>query len=162
MAQPGLEKHNQFNTPIRTTFITQEKVAIIDPCHPLYGQEFPLLHLTNHHQLEPCCLVEIIPGVDRLIPIRQTNLSPSETIVFPCPVDISSFYNLVKVFQKAEAQIEMECCDGSRRNQLSSDDCNSPAESMGNLGCKPAKAGNANNRQSVSANDGGVETGGKE
>jgi hypothetical protein len=162
LALPALAKHNQCNTPIGQTLISQEKVTVTDACHPLHDQTFLLLHITNHHELEPCCLVEIIPGVERLIPVRQTNLSTSKSFVFSCPLDISSLHNLVTVFKNIEARVEMEFDDGIRGNQQANNSNHSPTESMGYIGCKTANAGHPNDRQSLSTDDRGAETGGEE
>jgi hypothetical protein len=76
--------------------------------------------------------VEIIPGVDRLIPLRQTSLSSIKPFVFSCPLDISSLHNLIEVFQLVETQVEMECGDGEKNNQRSNPDGDIPTASMGN------------------------------
>jgi len=95
------------------TFQGQAQVTVTDPCHPLYDRTFPLLYLTNQRELEPCCLVELAPGIERLVPIRQTSLSESTRIVFASPFDLSSVQNLIRVFARIAAQVERENCNDS-------------------------------------------------
>ena len=106
--------------------------------------------------------MEIIPGVDRLIPLRQTSLSSSELFVFSCPLDISSLYNLIEIFRTVETQVEMECGDGNKSDRGSNQDSDIPTASMGNNGCKAANDRHTNDRQFMSANDRGAKSGGEE
>lgn len=102
-----LAKRNHSNTSKSMTLDDQATVTVTDPCHPLYHHTFPLLYQTNQRELEPCCLVQIAPGVERLIPTRQTSLSTLPAAGFSCPVDLSSLHNLIKTFAHILAQVEM-------------------------------------------------------
>jgi hypothetical protein len=143
-------KHNQSNTPKRTTFSSVETITITDPCHPLFNRNFPLLHLTNHHNFEPCCLVQIIPGVERLIPVRQTNLSATTPFGFSSPLDLSSLQKLEETFAHILTQVEMECSDESEATKRGRNDGHSSPESLGDTGRHPTESGIASDCQSVS------------
>ena len=80
--------HNQRYAPLGNDITLPETVTVVDPRHPLYDQTFPLLQLTNAQNLIRCCVVQLAPSVDRLIPINATNLAPAPPLVFPSPVDL--------------------------------------------------------------------------
>jgi hypothetical protein len=78
-------------------------VIVIDPRHPLYDQTFPLLHLTNARNLIRCCVVQLPPDVERLIPITATNLASASPLVFSSPIDLSSLQRLITTFRRIQA-----------------------------------------------------------
>jgi len=93
-------------------------VTVIDPRHPLYDQNFPLLHIKNKQELVRSCLVQLTKDVERLIPVQVTDLAMSAPDIFPVPLDISSLHSLTQTFARIAAQLERECGDeGSRREQ---------------------------------------------
>lgn len=112
-ARPGRGKPSQVNTPIRKSLATSETVTIVDPRHPLYDQTFPLLHVKNHRDLIPSCLIRVLEGVDRLVPVAVTDLAAAPIIVHSLPLGVSSLQNLIQTFARIQEQVETECGDGS-------------------------------------------------
>jgi hypothetical protein len=154
-----LAKHNQHNASIGTTFETQETVTITDPCHPLHDQTFPLLFLTKFHNYEPCCMIQVTPGVDRLIPVRQTNLSPADFPVFPSPLDISSLHRLIETYTRILAQVKRECEDEIEGTDPATSGGNPATAGVGDLGCGATAGSLSNNRQSLPADHPDLGTG---
>jgi hypothetical protein len=124
-------------------------VTIIDPCHPLYNRTFPLLLITNHHGLEPCCQVQIAPGGERMIPVRQTSLSSSAPVAFSSPFDLSSLHNLIETFASILAQVEMERSDETRGTTPTNNGRDNFTTSMGDTGSHSTTDGPANRGQSL-------------
>jgi hypothetical protein len=114
-------KPNQVNTPIDKKILKPETVTVTDPRHPLYDQTFPLLHIKNKQELVLSCHVQITPGVNRLVPLNLTDLATTPVDVFPAPLHISSVQNLVRIYRRIVAQIEMEKGNGAG-NQLQESD----------------------------------------
>ena len=106
-----MEKPDQVNAPIEKILATPETVTIVDPRHPLYDQTFPLLQIKNHRNLIPSCLVRVLEGVDRLVPVAVTDLAATPVIVYSSPLDVSSLENLVQAFARVQEQVEVECGD---------------------------------------------------
>jgi len=129
----------------------QAAVTVTDPCHPLNNQTFPLLYLTNQRELEPCCLVQIAPGVERLIPRRQTSLSILTPTVFSSPLDLSSLQNLIGTFAHILAQVEMESSDDSGATTQTTGRSRSAPASVGDVGPDPSTGGLASIDQSMPA-----------
>ena len=113
VVQPVLEKPNQFNTLIKRK-AAAEKVTLTDPCHPLYEQSFPLLHIKNKQNMVPSALIQLQEGVNRLVPLESTNMAVSPPVVFPLPVDISSLEKLTKIFDQIQAEVKREDSDETR------------------------------------------------
>jgi hypothetical protein len=59
-----------------------EAVTVTDPAHPLYGLTLPCLGVTNKQRLGRACVVWLAPGIERLVPVAATSLSP---IAHPAP-----------------------------------------------------------------------------
>jgi hypothetical protein len=131
------------------TFGMQETVTITDPCHPLYDQTFPLLFTTKYHNYEPCCMIQISPEADRLIPIRQTNLSTPVFHVFPSPLDISSLHRFIETFTRIGVQVERKCRDEFEGANTGTRGKDPSTTGMENSGCSSAASSIANNRQSL-------------
>jgi hypothetical protein len=113
LALPAPEKPDQVNTPIRKSLAIPETVTIVDPRHPLYDQTFPLLHIKNHRNLIPSCVIQVLEGVDRLVPVAVTDLATAPVIVYSLPLDVSSLQNLIQTFARIQEQVESECDDES-------------------------------------------------
>lgn len=113
MDQAGWENRNQQSAPLGNDISLPETVTVVDPRHPLYDQTFLLLHLTNAQNLIRCCVVQLTPHVDRLIPITATSLAPTSPVVFPSPVDLSSLQRLVTTFRSILAARAAEGRDES-------------------------------------------------
>jgi hypothetical protein len=90
-------KPDQVNTPISKSLATPETVTIVDPRHPLHDQTFPLLHVKDHRNLIPSCLIQVLEGVDRLVPV-------------------SSLQNLIQTFACIQEQVESECGDENTKD----------------------------------------------
>ena len=118
-------KPNQLNTLKRKNFAVPERITIVDPRHPLFGQTFPLLHLKNKQNLVPCGLVRLATGAERLIPLSVTDLAPIPPNVFSLPLDLSSLHNLTQTFSRILAQVERECGDETAADQ--------PTQALGHL-----------------------------
>jgi hypothetical protein len=129
----------------------QEMVTITDPCHPLHDQTFPLLFITKFHNYEPCCMIRVAPEVDRLIPVRQTNLSQTEFSRFPSPLDLSSLHCLIETYTRILAQVERKDEDGIEGTNPVTSGENSTAAGVENPGCGSAAGSLSNDRQSLSA-----------
>lgn len=61
------------------------------------------------------CLVQIQPGVTRLIAISATSLASSPVHVFSAPLDIPSLHHLSRAFARISTQVEVE-----RKNDIKS------------------------------------------
>jgi len=133
------------------TFEKQEKVTITDPCHPLHDQTFPLLFITKFHQYEPCCMIQVAPEVDRLIPIRQTNLSQTIFPVFPSPLDVSSLHHFIDTYTRILVQMERKCEDETEGTGPTSSGRNSTEAGVGDTGCNPTTSSLPNDRNPLPA-----------
>ena len=147
--QPDQGKHNQRNASIGTTFEMQETVTITDPCHPLHDQTFPLLFITKFHNYEPCCMIQVAPEVDRLIPVRQTNLCPTVFPGFPSPLDLSSLHCLIETYTRILVQVERKDEDGIERTDPNTSGENSTAAGVGDPGYSATAGSLSNDRQSL-------------
>jgi len=161
LGPPGVGKHNHSNTSKSMTLDDQATVTVTDPCHPLYHHTFPLLYQTNQRELEPCCLVQIAPGVERLIPTRQTSLSTLPAAGFSCPVDLSSLHNLIKTFAHVLAQVEMESSDDSGGTTPTTSNRHASPASVGDAGSNPTTGSPASRDQPVPADPGDLGTRGQ-
>ncbi len=70
-------KDIQETTPIEGIDPAPTTVDVIDPTHALYGLTLPLRDITTHPRLGRACVVELYPGVARIIPLAVTNLAIS-------------------------------------------------------------------------------------
>jgi hypothetical protein len=131
------------------TFETQETVTITDPCHPLHDQTFPLLFITKFHNYEPCCMIQVTPEVDRLIPVRQTNLSPTSFPGFPSPLDLSSLHCLIDTYTRILVEVERKDEDGIEGTVPVTSGENSTAAGVGDPGCGSTAGSLSNDHQSL-------------
>ena len=95
--RPAWENLNQHNAPL----VTQEcegRVAVTDPTHPLFGQEFRLLGLARLPGHVRHCQVEILPGQYGFIPVASTSLR-TEPRPAPTILTLISIADLVATFQ---------------------------------------------------------------
>lgn len=63
------------------------------------------------------CHVQIVPGVNRLIPIGLTDLATKPIDVFPAPLHISSLQKLTQSYQRIVAQVALERSHGANHQQ---------------------------------------------
>jgi hypothetical protein len=127
-------KPDHVNTPISKSLATPEAVTIVDPRHPLYDQTFPLLHVKNHRNLIPSCLIQVFEGVDRLVPVAVTDLATTPVIVYSLPLDVSSLQNLIQTFARIQEQVESECGDENTKDPESNTASDQSQAGMANTG----------------------------
>jgi hypothetical protein len=113
-------KPNQLNTPIDKKITQPETITVTDPRHPLFDQSFPLLQIRNKQDLVLSCHVQIVPGVNRLVPISLTDLATKPIDVFPSPLHISSLQNLTQSYQRIVAQVATERNHGANHQRQGS------------------------------------------
>lgn len=159
MARPASAKPDQVNAPIEKIVATPE-VTIVDPRHPLYDQTFPLLHVKNHRNLIPSCLIRVLEGVDRLVPVAVTDLAATPVIVYSSPLDVSSLENLVQAFARVEEQVEVECGDENREDPKPNAAGDQSQAGVANTGSSTAGDGLPDRRSRLSQPDPGQESGG--
>lgn len=155
------EKPNQHNTPMRRSLAAPETITIVAPCHPLYNQTFPLLHLKNHRGLVPSCLVQLPEGVERLIPLEVTNLAASPPAVYPLPLDLSSLHNLTKTFVRIAEQVHMEQRDEAAKRKPTNPDNDTTAAGVADPNRETAAGCSANSHPYLSQPHQAKRTGGE-
>ncbi len=87
VARPASANSPQETAPLGHVASSTETVDVIDPTHPLYGLTLPLLRIVNSRRLGRTGIVQIAPGVERMIPLAATNLA--SVVAPPCPCRLS-------------------------------------------------------------------------
>jgi hypothetical protein len=117
-----LAKPTQQNTPIEITLSPTETVTVIDPRHPLYGRTLPLLGITNKQYLGRCCVVWLLPGVERLVPLAATDLAADPICLYPLPLNLSAVEQLLATFMRIKIQPAEETEDAGIKGSTQSGD----------------------------------------
>lgn len=101
-------------------------------------------------------------GVERLIPLRVTDLAPSVPAIFALPLDLTSLYTLTQVFARIEAQVERECSDGRNPGSqpIRADDSSPP--SLADADNHPAPNSAAHNGADLPVSQHAIQRGGDE
>ena len=93
------------NTPLVRTPIsaddsaTGDRVTVVDPRHPLFGQTFRLIAMTPWRRTETCCVVWLQnDGIERLIPLSATDRALEPVSIFPTVIDTRSIARLACAF----------------------------------------------------------------
>ena len=94
-------------------------------------------------------MVQISPEADRLIPIRQTNLSTAVFHIFPSPLDISSLHRFIETCNRIGVQAERKCKDEVEGANSATRGKDPSTTGMENSGCGSAAGSIANDCQSL-------------
>ena len=110
----------QHNTPLGLSVPPTVAVTVTDPTHPLYGLTLPCLGVTNKQRLGPACVIWLTPGVERLVPVAATSLSPIVRPTSRCrlaPASVAAFLRvLASAIDDTSARAGQEEHDGSDRD----------------------------------------------
>jgi hypothetical protein len=107
--------HSFDNTPLGGMHPPQETITIVDPQHPLFGQAFPLIAITDKHSEGPSCFIWLREGVERSVPVEVTDRGLEPHSTFPIPFNTSSLLQLLTTFERIVCQPAGEVED-ERRN----------------------------------------------
>jgi hypothetical protein len=88
---------NQGTTPLGYSVSPEDTITVLDPRHPLCGQTFSLVAMTQHAHLGRCCVVWLRPHEERLIPLQATNLAFDPADIPPAPLSLSAVEQLLRV-----------------------------------------------------------------
>ena len=58
--------------------------------------------MTHHSELGRCCVVWLRPQVERLVPVRATNLEFDPNDISPSPLSLTAVEQLLRVFHDIE------------------------------------------------------------
>jgi hypothetical protein len=76
----------------------QERVTVVDPCHPLFERTLPCLGIANSSYQGRCCIVWIRPTIERHVPISATNLAYDPAKLYPLPISVESLQQFLQEF----------------------------------------------------------------
>ena len=96
-------------------------------------------------------MIQVAPEVDRLIPVRQTNLSATGYPGFPSCLDLSSLQCLIETYTRILAQVERKDEDGIESTDPNTSGENSTAAGVGDPGYSSTAGSLSNDRQSLPA-----------
>ena len=74
-----------------------DTIEVVDPTHPLYGKTLPLVGVTTRKSLGRAAIVWIRPDVERMVPLRATNLGGVPVPPSPCRLSMDSVERLLAV-----------------------------------------------------------------
>jgi hypothetical protein len=83
--------------PLGITALPPDSVEVIDPAHPFYGLTLPLIGMTTNPHLGRVCVVELQPGVERLVPVAATDRGGVLPAPSPCRLSPGSIVALLAV-----------------------------------------------------------------
>jgi len=117
-APQGSGNPNQITTPVGHRVspeqtITEQTITVVDPRHPLCGRTLTLVAMTHHVVLGRCCVVWLRPHVERLVPVRATNLEFDPNDINPSPLSLSAVEQLLRVVHAIEHASKGVNCDAS-------------------------------------------------
>src|SRR5712691_2752968 len=104
---------NQVTTPVGHRLSPEPAITVIDPRHPLCGRTLTLVAVTHHSELGRCCVVWLRPQVERLVPVRATNLEFDPNDISPSPLSLTTVEQLLRVFHDIEHASKGVNCDAS-------------------------------------------------
>ncbi len=136
-------------------------VTVIDPRHPLFNRTFPLLHIKNIQEKNPCCLISLPEGVERWLPLQVTNLGGIPPDIFPIPIDLHSLKTLTHLFLRLEAQLEQEGRDGSHNKTDPNGEGAQAPTGLGNTRSSATGEGQTNDDPDLPGNAQSMAPGGK-
>jgi hypothetical protein len=93
---------NHVTTPVGHSVVPEQTITVIDPRHPLCGRTLPLVAMTHHAALGHCCVVWLRPQVERLVPVRATNLAFDPNDISPSPLSLTAVEQLLRVVHDIE------------------------------------------------------------
>ena len=77
-------------------------MTVTDPRHPLCGRTLPLIGISNKPHLGRCCVVWIRKDVERIVPVKATDLEFDARSIHPSPLSIAAVEALLRVFEKSQ------------------------------------------------------------
>jgi hypothetical protein len=98
----------------RTTLINEsefqedEKVTVIDPRHPLYGQTFSLISIENRKDRGLCCLVTKKSGQNLYLPLEVTDKDVETNLIAILPLSVQGIQQLVQRYRQLVEKHEDE------------------------------------------------------
>lgn len=69
--------------------------------------------MTHHAELGRCCVVWLRPQVERLVPVRATNLEFDPNDIHPTPLSVSAVEHLLRVVRDIQHASQGVNCDVS-------------------------------------------------
>ncbi len=110
----GHSKTTQHNTPINKNDLS-EKVTVIDPRHPLYGQTFSLIQIENRLDYGQCCLVERDWGQNSYLPLAVTDQSKAQWVSSSIPLSVKAIRQLVSTYTQLTEDNENGSTDSTAK-----------------------------------------------
>jgi len=101
-------------------------VTVIDPRHPLYGQTFPLVYITNKPYSGRCCVLWLQEGMERNVPVGATDQSSEPITIFPLPLNLSSVRKFLTTCERMISQLTEEPME-EKENGSTGEPCTSRA-----------------------------------
>jgi hypothetical protein len=101
-APPASGNLNHVTTPVGHSVAPEQTITVIDPRHPLCGRTLPLVAMTHHATLGRCCVVWLRPHIERLVPVRATNLEFDPNDLSPSPLSLAAVEQLLRVVHDIE------------------------------------------------------------
>jgi hypothetical protein len=89
---------------------------VVDPRHPLFGMTLRLVGITRKQYQGTCCVVWLIPGVERLVPLAATDRSPESIALYALPLSLPSVRQLTATWKRIVSQRMEGTRDGSSGN----------------------------------------------
>lgn len=99
---PGPPNLNHVTTPVDHSVAPEQTITVIDPRHPLCGRTLTLVAMTHHATLGRCCVVWLRPHIERLVPVRATNLEFDPNDLSPSPLSLAAVEQLLRVVHDIE------------------------------------------------------------
>ena len=93
---------NHVTTPVGHSVAPEQTITVIDPRHPLCGRTLTLVAMTHHATLGRCCVVWLRPHIERLVPVRATNLEFDPNDLSPSPLSLAAVEQLLRVVHDIE------------------------------------------------------------
>lgn len=103
---PSTSKQPQQTTHTGSRVSSATTVEVTDPAHALYGLRFPLREITSTSHLGRVCVVELVPGVLRRIPVAATQLARPAQPPSPCRLSVPALRTLLSVVASIEARAQ--------------------------------------------------------
>src|SRR5262249_58764253 len=93
---------DQVTPPVSKRLSPEATITVIDPRPPVCGRTLTLVAVTHHSELGRCCVVWLRPQVERLVPVRATNLEFDPNDLNPSPLSLATVEQLLRVVHDIE------------------------------------------------------------
>jgi hypothetical protein len=98
----SVNQHQQ-DTP-ESSDLAEENVMVTDPHHPLFGCTFPLIRIVGEDDTKRSIVVRLPSGLERLVPVEVTDLSPVPMSATPLPLSLEGISRLLETHERIKRQ----------------------------------------------------------